>query len=1298
MAQKNFFERKVRPAAIKAADFVTGIPTVGRSISDAVISKVYAPQIEAQNKRQDELDRQLLEQSKRQGTKLPTSYGKGKQTLEGSILGGRDLTTPEKAREGFTNLAGFASMGYAPGLKAATSGKFLLPKAAKAATKAIPVLSSKSPTVRLAANSALRGVENALPQAVVDVATKQDTNTILRNAGTNFALGAGGNALLSPKLLKGAYKESAPIIKSAVKNADNAVTNRQFYKPISSNAQKKVRSSGKFTTNKDLLERNIRLSTLLQAEKEGVDLATVVDQYGNYNPTNEPVVKVFVDPETNTLQRGISTSKEVQRYIDSRSKGNFLDKIDETKLGTDEDFNNEFFADRVAKQATTEELLNIERGIRGGKVAFRSQELDTPEAVARSLQNKLDGIEEFTYGSKTSEFKPVGSKGPGFISSKTRPIQEKVSQAVAKGLSSDSQFARTVARSIRGLFGSSGNTAEQTAELGKMRGGVDASVQLANDFYEKGTELVKKNPQSLERIHAVLDPELAKTKVSVKDLTNEELNALEVLQDASDFINDSNYAQGKISKEQWLKGKGGNYIARAYETYDYPPEIADFLTGKGKISTGQFKARKEVSDFMVEDAIRDPFYLMAKRLQQTNANKAIGDYGKYIIQDSDKVSDVARPGFTQISDSPSWGELKGKFVRQDVLEGIKGFYSDHKAIQGLYDVLNAYDRLPIRQFLKKTKTVYNPATRLGNQVSNRTFALLSGINPITFEKNVQTYAKKALQENAPLVRRMRSLGLLGTDASKKDLVQKLVDFGVNDSTGLQKVDDFITKTYSNSDDHAKIAAFKYFVDKGFSEEEAARKVRNSFQDYNTVGFMYDIGSKTPIFGNAFVRFQGDLLRILKNAAIENPLGLAGVAGGISLIGEFSSRWSGETPEDRKTRESRIGVPHIPYTNIPLVFQTPVGEVNAARLFGLYAITPAGEEQSALNDISRQLPIQVPTNKEDLLKSIGSDILAGPIISTLANTDFRGKSIRDPEENKFQETTLTPTEQNVNRAEYLARSYTPPVVNAATDLYKATQGQENFYGQVKTPKQALSGLTGVKIEEFGPAQAEQRRQKDAIYNQKKAEQNQSKIRQIEKQLYSGSITKEQADKRIAQLGGNVSQPTQQSGEIAQSVADGKYYFINSKGERDSYDTKRKAEIGKAKDDVRSGKVEKASVGDFEYTLDENGEVQSRNKVTYRMDLLKEQANAAKEVDNYADYEKYTIQRAALVYSQLNKVDQDSDPVKYLKLKGELDDIVRSVAKYRSYGNSFKKPKKAKKVKKPKKIPVRGNSGIRKIKGL
>jgi hypothetical protein len=911
-----------------------------------------------------------------------------------------------------------------------------------------------------------------------------------------------------------------------------------------------------------------------------------------------------------------------------------------------------------------------------------SRLLDTDKVkadVAANLQTKADNFERMVYGDTTSDIKG-GTKGANLYQQQIRKGKEAYNTAIEKGLSSEKGIVRNISRGIRTLFGSAGDTAKRISKKGEFRGGIDESINLANDFKKLGDTMLP-DKASQERVWAVLDPELAGTKIDESSLTPQETKALQTIRQASDLINDTNFAMDKISHETWLKGKDGKYLTRAYEEFDIPTELKDsqaFVAGKGKLETGQYMQRKDVDEWKQANAIKDPFYLASKRIQSTMRNKSITDYADWINRQADMVSDTPKKGYTQLSDSKMWGELSGKNVRHDVLTDMKGFYSDSKALQGIYDGLNAYDKFAPRQLLKSTKTVLNPATRLGNQTSNRVFAAMNGVNLAKFEWNMHKFAPQELAKNGKYARMLRKEGILGTDMTKYELAKTLVKDGVEQGK-ISKAFDKVKSSYGAADDKAKLSAFKYWLDKGKTVDEAILKVRNGFQDYSKVGLLYDVAAKTPLVGKSFIRFQSELARIIKNSATENPLSLATVVGSIALIGNLASKASGETPEDKETREGRFGTPVIPFTQIPLVFQTPIGEINVARMFGMYETAGADtKNKNLVQRASKYLPFDVPTNKDDVIKSLGNDVLLGPIANQFTDTDFRGKSISDPDSNKYQESTLTDAEKAANRAGTAYRSYQLPVVNDVENIGRAALGLKDQYGKEKTVPQAASKLLGFKVEQFGTEQAQAQREKDAVYADYDKKDLKKQINSVLKDQAEGKIDANTAQKRIDSLNkkaGATQSNVKQSGKIFTNP-NGGFSYLDDNGDLQTAKTEQLAELAIKKSEFEKTDKNIEIVGDKVLRKDKDGKAYTTSKADYDYQIGTAKLSQLKRSGNVNSWLKEANNQLALLDKQLN--DPNTDPLDAIELLNKADTLQESIEKYTEYGG-FTKPKAARKTK-------------------
>jgi hypothetical protein len=772
--------------------------------------------------------------------------------------------------------------------------------------------------------------------------------------------------------------------------------------------------------------------------------------------------------------------------------------------------------------------------------------------VAATLPNRVNKFVEDVLGYST-EAPKGGTKQASLYTKILRSGQEKVSRSVESGLGSENALVRKSASTLQNFFRGIGMSPERANASMELRGGIGVANERSYNVMESLYKSLDNDKGSLERINAVLDPELAKTKIKLADLTPVEKQVYGLIREGLDLVHDTSYANGHISTELYLKNKG-QYTPRLYDVMEMPPEINKFVTQGKKLNSDLYKQRTATNDWKIENSLNDPVYALGKRLAQVETNTAIKKYTDFLASNSRFVSDVERPGFTKLSDSPAYGALSGKYVLNSAAEDLKGFFFSNQAMQNLYDVFRAYDRMPIRQLQKKLLTVFNPTTNVGNIVSDQVFGFVTGVDPLTLNKNLlelRSNPAKYKQLNDYLMRQ----GITGTDITRTDFVNKLSqmeDLSLGKKKGMFKTaTDKVQSFYGGTDDAYKASALKSLLDKGFSLEEATRKVADGFQNYANVGKFYDLASKTPIIGKPFIKFQGDLIRIIKNGAVNNPLGLITFLGTLWGVSRLSSKLSGESDEDRQTRENRFAAPMIPGLNIPLTWQTPMGEINVARY-----ISPFFANNETTNIASNTIP-GVPNIdfKKDVASNIAlnvNDPLVSPLIQLAVNRDFRGKPINDPTmtagQMKYNPTTLTPTEQGVNQAKFLGRAYLPPPVNSAVDVGSVATGGKDMYGRTQTVPQAVARLGGIKVTQYGPEQAQEQRQKDAEYDQYANESIDKQISAVTKQRLQGLITPEQADNRISNLESQKKKVSLEGG-----ASNGLFHYLDNSNGKDTLRT-------------------------------------------------------------------------------------------------------------------------------------------------
>lgn len=952
----------------------------------------------------------------------------------------------------------------------------------------------------------------------------------------------------------------------------------------------------------------------------------------------------------------------------------------------------------------------------------------TPESIKATLPQRVNNFIQDTLGYSTKE--PVGGTRSANLWTKTlRKGQEAITTKVESGLGSESKLVRTAATTLQNFFRGAGMSPERAAASMELRGGIGVARNRAYDVMQTLYNALGNDKESLARINAVLDPPLAKTAITFEQLTPKEQQVYSLLRGGLDLVHDTSFANGHISQELYQANKG-KYVPRLYQPMELPPEINKFVTQGKKIVNDLYKQRSEVTDWKLENSLNDPVYGLGKRLAQVETNAAIKKYTDFLASKPNLVSDVERGGFTKLSDSKAYGALSGKYVLNSAAEDLKGFFFANEATQNLYDVFRAYDRMPIRQLQKKLLTVFNPTTNVGNIVSDQVFGFVTGVDPLTLNKNLVDF-KQNPAKYKQLSDYLMKKGIVGTDITKTDFVNRMgqidtlaKEVGQNVSGAKKiinkvgKVTEKVQSFYGGTDDVYKTSAFKALLDKGYSLEEATRKVADGFQNYANVGKFYDVWAKTPVIGSAFVKFQGDLIRIIKNGAVNNPLGLITFLGTLEAISLLSSKLSGETPEDYKTRTERFSAPMIPGLNVPLTWQTPIGEINVARYISPFF---ANNDTTSL---AKMLPF-VPTidPKKDVASNIAintNDPLLSTPIQLLVNRDFRGKPISDPKENKYQPSTLTPQEKLINQAKFAGGNYLPPTVNSLVDVKNAVQGNPNRYGSMQTPAQAVARVAGVKISQFGAKEAEQSRQKDLEYDQKGNDYLDQQIRSIYTQQLNGKVTPEQAKSRIDNLMKQKSttnlfpqqtQPTptaakttgdvsdaDYSTRIIQSTIDGSFIALLDKKNNltRSYDTYEEARQAIIKNEFKKSGKNILVSGDTVYRITKGGDVSTTTKDEYDLSLYEAKMTNAKKDEDINTWLKVAETKFETLQKQLE--DPDVDELDKITIQNKMDTLVAEYAKYKSYGG-FTKPKKAKKVTlkkiKTPKLKLGGSKKVRKL---
>ena len=666
----------------------------------------------------------------------------------------------------------------------------------------------------------------------------------------------------------------------------------------------------------------------------------------------------------------------------------------------------------------------------------------------------------------------------------TNPAEQYLKGKVAKAQTSENALSRGLGRLFQGKSREAGVGSELLTAKMKRRGAADLGKLQRETIADIGKEL---DEASKTKVWAVLDPEqAAKLGITPGSMNPAEAAYMNKLKEVIDANTQALLSRNLITPEE---AANPSYIKRAYGAFELDRELKGAYDASRSDLIKQFKGRKDVdAEGLLETGITDPSWLVAKKAAETQTAVGMVDYGNYLV-DSGIAKDFPAPGLVQMPESKLHGGASGKWVPKNVSEDITGFKYAIGWLNAYDELVTRYDNWAVRRGKKALLTIFNPAVRGGNQMSNRIlFSQLNGINPVQF--NV-AYAQvgKMMKSNDQIYREAVEHGLTGVDITAADFAKRIGDSTGSGNLAARGID-WVKSTYSRADDKAKIAAFMVHRNRGYSAEEAARLVQRGFQDYNSVGYFYDLAAKTPLIGNAFVRFASDSTRIAKNAALDHPMRtIATVAVWAKFVDQMS-KMSGESAEDKATREGRFGAPKVPFTDISMTVQTPWGEVNAARFMPFYQLNNIG------NPVSKALPI----SGNPLQPEGWQDPLLGQFAQIAKDEDFRGKSIQDPDNVKFGDGTtkfemdpLSADEKRKNVFRFLFNNNAPAgreVDSLFSSLGKepidgviGDSGGEDIYGKKRTPAQAVLRALGVKVEQFGEEQAQEARQTEDYFKRK-----------------------------------------------------------------------------------------------------------------------------------------------------------------------------------------------------------------------
>ena len=630
-------------------------------------------------------------------------------------------------------------------------------------------------------------------------------------------------------------------------------------------------------------------------------------------------------------------------------------------------------------------------------------------------------------------------------------------------------------------------------DMEKMADETGNPQQVYQDIYR-----VLEEPQFLERVYGDA------TKLTPDQLNPQERAIFDKLVEYNKMRNDINYQTGIINAEQHAAFADGMHSPRIYDIKALG--MPDYTSSRFLNLTAGIKRKdfSEIPDALVGKVLESPIHASMIRLESSLKNLANSETLDNLANYGALFDKAPNKNFVQLV-GKKYGDYEGKFIDSQLLSQIDGKdYFTSSIGQKTGDLVDAIDKSPVgglNRILKSFKTTLSPGTFTGNVGSNIVaFSGAANVNPGTAAVRMAQGAKQLAEATKvgfnPNVHRAELAGLFSGNTGKAIIHDQSVGTALKDAT--KNPYEIAKNVYGGADQAFALGLFNEFKARGLSDAEAVSRAHLAMQNYGNAGRGINLLADSPILGKPFARFTPELLRIMKNSAIYNPVGTATKIGVGAAAANKLSEMSGETPDERKARENAVGQTQLPFTgwlnslvsngknndnvslNIPIPHNSPIlpdSSVNIARATGLnYPIEPGGDANSA---VIRQLNpfadlTRTNANGKEVFapNQVVSSLLLRPIADQIVNRDFMGRTITDPtnkvvyENGNMKVTKLdgepSQQDQTLNRLRTLAMNYLPGA-NEGDALFNATKGQKDYYGKDRTIPEAIARTLGFKVE-------------------------------------------------------------------------------------------------------------------------------------------------------------------------------------------------------------------------------------------
>lgn len=693
-----------------------------------------------------------------------------------------------------------------------------------------------------------------------------------------------------------------------------------------------------------------------------------------------------------------------------------------------------------------------------------------------------------------------------------------------KGLASENPITASVAEKPTLAFGRFGLKDSTRTALKSRNGQQENAGRVSKELAKNMGKKLQNNEKSLENIDRFFEEEdyIQRAygkggKLKLEQLAPEEREVVEQMIDLNKMRNDINLEIGKIDEGLHAKYADGTHSPRIYDL-DVKKHRG---SGNNLMDNNIQKKRVELDDIadkVFEKREASPVLRSMVRLEIALRDKATHDAMGALKKEGLIRPTAPNKNFTRLS-GKKYGKFDGMYAYNQVKSELdRKLVARTKMGKSFQELVEGYQDSPLGvadRFFKSTKTTLSPGTFGGNVGSNiLAFPGAAGVNPLTHGKNLAKSSTRLVKDAHNTFDRSiyeaRKFGVGVDDTSKQLTGDRRVELSTTGkNTNTKNPYKVAGHVYGGVDRAHQLSLYEELVKRGVKPEVAARRTGLSSQDYGGVGRLFQNAADAPVLGKPFARFTPELLRIMKNNALYNPVGSAAKVGAAIKAGDVLSDMAGETPEERKARENAVGqtvlpTSDLPFVNrdIPLNFAVGDSSINIARATGFnYPMEPGGD---ARGSVTRQLNPMADLTREDAQgktvfapNQLVSSLTFRPIADQVANRDFMGREISDPENKtriegvgeKGKKYSGKPTgkESLDNRIRHLKQSYIP-LANEVDAIKSASQGKKDYYGKERTVPQAIGRAVGLKSEKNDKEARQKRLDTDDYYKGEKEQQN------------------------------------------------------------------------------------------------------------------------------------------------------------------------------------------------------------------